>query len=93
MNKVRFGEDAETSTRDACAPQSAKSAQSAVGNLLDDLEGPSGGRIVAEVFIGLLLGDQFSFLSQDPSWKPLKEFATTGRKFGMAELIKQAMRA
>jgi hypothetical protein len=55
MNKVRFGEDAETSTRDACAPQSAKSAQSAVGNLLDDLEGPSGGRIVAEVFIGLLL--------------------------------------
>jgi hypothetical protein len=36
---------------------------------------------------------QFSFLSQDPSWKPFKEFATTGRKFGMAELIKQVMKA
>ncbi len=27
--------------------------------------GPVGGRIVTEVFVGLLLGDQFSFLSQD----------------------------
>ncbi len=55
--------------------------------------GPVGGRIVAEVLIGLLLGDQYSFLSQDPSWKPFKEFTTTKDEFGMAELIKQALKA
>jgi len=54
--------------------------------------GPVGGRIVAEVFIGLLLADQYSFLSQDPSWKPIRAFTHRG-KFGMAELIKQAMLA
>jgi len=54
--------------------------------------GPVGGRIVAEVFIGLLLGDQCSFLSQYPSWKPIGAF-TTGGKFGMAELIKQPQNA
>ncbi|HUL76035.1 MAG TPA: heme peroxidase, partial [Vicinamibacteria bacterium] len=47
--------------------------------------GPVGGRIVAEVLVGLLLGDSFSFLSQWPTWKPW--FTDKGR-FGMAELIK-----
>ena len=32
--------------------------------------GPVGGRIVAEVIIGLVLGDQNSFLSQQPNWHP-----------------------
>lgn len=32
--------------------------------------GPVGGRIVAEVFIGLLEGDGMSYLRQDPEWKP-----------------------
>ena len=32
--------------------------------------GPVGGRIVAEVFIGLLDGDQFSYLSMRPGWRP-----------------------
>lgn len=54
--------------------------------------GPVGGRIVAEVFIGLLLGDKFSFLSQDPNWKPFQEFTNNGL-FRMADLIKQAMKA
>jgi heme peroxidase len=54
--------------------------------------GPVGGRIVAEVFIGLLLGDQRSFLSQYPSWRPIGAFTTRG-KFGIAELIKQAQNA
>src|SRR5262249_29647837 len=49
--------------------------------------GPVGGRIVAEVLIGLLLGDPFSFLSQWPSWKPM--FTDKG-KFGIAELIKKS---
>jgi hypothetical protein len=54
--------------------------------------GPVGGRIVAEVFIGLLLGDSHSFLSQAPGWKPEPTFMTNG-KFGIAELIKAARKA
>ena len=32
--------------------------------------GPVGGRIVAEVLIGLIRGDRFSYLRQDPDWTP-----------------------
>jgi hypothetical protein len=32
--------------------------------------GPVGGRIVAEVFVGLLFSDHSSLLSQDPTWHP-----------------------
>ncbi len=32
--------------------------------------GPVGGRIVAEVFLGLLFGDRHSLLSHDPDWHP-----------------------
>lgn len=32
--------------------------------------GPVGGRIVAEVIVGLMFGDRSSLLSKDPSWKP-----------------------
>src|SRR5439155_24306257 len=32
--------------------------------------GPVGGRIVAEVFLGLMFGDKSSFLSLDPLWQP-----------------------
>jgi hypothetical protein len=52
--------------------------------------GPVGARIVAEVFIGLLLGDRHSYLSQAPCWEP--DFAVHGR-FGMAELINMALEA
>ncbi|HEV7375987.1 MAG TPA: heme peroxidase family protein [Pyrinomonadaceae bacterium] len=51
--------------------------------------GPVGGRIVTSVFAGLLVGDKFSFL-HDPGWRPIQAF-TVGGKFGMVELIKQAM--
>lgn len=34
--------------------------------------GPVGGRIVAEVFIGILLGDNFSYAKMNPLWKPSK---------------------
>jgi hypothetical protein len=47
--------------------------------------GPVGGRIVAETFIGLLLADRHSFLSQAPEWTPNKS-----RAFTMADLIKRA---
>jgi len=47
--------------------------------------GPVGGRIVAETFIGLMLADPHSFLSQTPAWVPNKN-----RKFTMGDLIKKA---
>jgi hypothetical protein len=49
--------------------------------------GAVGGRIVAEVLIGLLIGDPNSFLSQWPTWKPM--FTNQGQ-FGMPELITAA---
>jgi hypothetical protein len=49
--------------------------------------GAVGGRIVAEVLIGLMLGDPNSFLSQWPTWKPL--FAEKGQ-FGMPQFITAA---
>jgi hypothetical protein len=54
--------------------------------------GPVGGRIVGEVFIGLLLYDRHSFLNQDPTWEPFQGFLKNGR-FGIAELISQATQA
>jgi hypothetical protein len=54
--------------------------------------GPVGGRIVGEVFVGLLLGDRHSFLSQDPNFQPMDTFLKNG-KFGMAELVAQAVQA
>jgi hypothetical protein len=46
--------------------------------------GPVGGRIVAEVFVGLLYHDSGSFLRSSPHWTP--ELAQKG-EFGMAELL------
>ena len=50
--------------------------------------GPVGGRIVAEVFLGLLAGDNHSFLSMDPLWQPesgpsyaLKDFVSYALKY------------
>ncbi|HIK31632.1 MAG TPA: peroxidase [Oscillatoriales cyanobacterium M59_W2019_021] len=50
--------------------------------------GPVGGRIVAEVFIGMLQGDRMSFLCQAPAWKP-----TLGQRqgeFGLVDLLEFA---
>jgi hypothetical protein len=46
--------------------------------------GPVGGRIVAEVLVGLLVADATSYLSKEPTWEP--ELGTGGR-FTMADLI------
>jgi hypothetical protein len=56
-------------------------------NMIHVRLGAVGGRIVAEVLIGLLLGDPHSFLSQWPTWKPW--FAEKGL-FGIPQLIKAA---
>lgn len=53
--------------------------------------GEVGARIVAEVFAGVMLGDRFSFLNQQPTWTPRPDFLKDG-KFGMAELIAQAQK-
>lgn len=44
--------------------------------------GPVGGRIVAEVLIGLLEGDRLSFLRADPCWKP-----TLGRRYNEFDMF------
>jgi hypothetical protein len=49
--------------------------------------GPVGGRIVAEVLIGLLVGDPLSYVNVAPNWHPQAPFTTTA-DFGMPELIK-----
>jgi hypothetical protein len=53
--------------------------------------GPVGGRLVAEVFASLLLGDRKSYLNAEPDFVPLPEFAPGGT-FGLAEMINVALR-
>lgn len=48
--------------------------------------GQTGGRIVAEVFLGLLEADASSYLHNQPDWKPFLPAATTG-DFTMPDLI------
>jgi hypothetical protein len=49
--------------------------------------GPVGGRIVAEVIIGLMKGDRQSYLRQDPDWTPT--YGPDG-SFGTVDLLKAA---
>ena len=46
--------------------------------------GPVGGRIVAEVIVGLIKGDRQSYLRQDPDWTPTYG---TGGSFTMVDLL------
>jgi hypothetical protein len=50
--------------------------------------GPVGGRIVAEVFIGLLQGDRLSYLRANPNWTP--HLGETQGQFRMTDLLKVA---
>jgi hypothetical protein len=52
--------------------------------------GPVGGRIVAEVFGALLVGDPASYLHAEPRFTPIPEFTHDGT-FGLAELIDVAL--
>jgi hypothetical protein len=49
--------------------------------------GPVGGRIVAEVIIGLIRGDRQSYLRQEPDWTPTYE---TGGSFSTVDLLRAA---
>ena len=55
--------------------------------------GPAGARIVAEVFIGLMQGDDESFLTQEPDWEPFLptvDSSTQGDDFTMIDLLRFA---
>jgi Animal haem peroxidase len=52
--------------------------------------GPVGGRIMAEVLVGLLQRDPNSYLYLDPAWKPAPPIAPTTGKFGFVELLRYA---
>jgi Animal haem peroxidase len=58
--------EAQHHWKQMAAKKSGTNAKNSVHTRL----GPVGGRIVAEVLIGLVLGDQNSFLSQQPNWQP-----------------------
>lgn len=49
--------------------------------------GPVGGRIVAEVFVGLIFGDPGSVLNLDPAWTP------NNPDFGLKDLVQSALDA
>jgi hypothetical protein len=51
--------------------------------------GPVGGRIVAEVFLGMLFGDQDSFLSLDPNWTPT--IRGKGTAFALRDIVAYAL--
>jgi hypothetical protein len=48
--------------------------------------GPVGGRIVAEVFVGVMSGDGDSLLRQDPHWTP-----ATGPAFALKDIVLYAL--
>jgi len=48
--------------------------------------GPVGGRIVAEVFLGLIFGDGASLLSRDLFWQP-----ATGKSFALKDFVTYAL--
>jgi hypothetical protein len=48
--------------------------------------GPVGGRIVSEVILGLIFGDNFSVLSLDPHWAPI-----TGPNFKLRDMVSYAL--
>jgi hypothetical protein len=52
--------------------------------------GPVGGRIMAEVLVGLLQRDPNSYLYLDPAWKPAAPIASQTGKFGFADMLKFA---
>ena len=52
--------------------------------------GPVGGRIVAEVLVGLLQKDPNSYLYLSPSWKPAPPVTPVRGRFTMADLLRFA---
>jgi hypothetical protein len=55
--------------------------------------GPVGGRIVAEVLVGLLQRDPNSYMYLDPGWKPAPPIAPVTGQFTFVDLLKYARAA
>ncbi len=55
--------------------------------------GPVGGRLVGEVFLGLMLKDSHSFLRAHPKFKPHPKLVNKNGEFKMATLLQQAKQA
>ena len=53
--------------------------------------GPVGGKIVAEVLLGLLAGDPLSWINNNPIWKPTIPDADKDGKITMVDLLKFAV--
>ena len=53
--------------------------------LAEDVTGPVGGRITAQVLVGLLRSDPASFLAVDPAWQPTLPYA--GQSFAMTDFL------
>jgi hypothetical protein len=53
--------------------------------------GPVGGRIVGEVFVGLMLADSHSYLRQNPNFTPHPELVGSDGSFKIVDLLRQAM--
>jgi hypothetical protein len=51
--------------------------------------GPVGGRIVAEVFLGMLFGDNNSFLSSEPDWIPFVR--NKNEDFALRDIVAYAL--
>ncbi|UPT86552.1 heme peroxidase family protein [Bradyrhizobium barranii subsp. apii] len=50
--------------------------------------GDVGGRIVAEVLIGLVVADNQSYLVQDPNWRPtVKDMSYQGTRFELSDVV------
>lgn len=71
----------------------AEAQQEFVNNQTPIRLGKVGGRIVAEVFVGLMLADGHSYLRQNPNFRPHPELASDDGSFDMAQLLRQAMQA
>ncbi|MBN9561611.1 MAG: peroxidase [Alphaproteobacteria bacterium] len=55
--------------------------------------GPVGARIVTEVFVGLMEGDDTSYLTQEPDWRPFLptvDPARHGKDFRMVDILRLA---
>ena len=52
--------------------------------------GDVGGRIVAEVLVGLLVENRNSFFRLEPNWKPVPPIAATAGEFRIGDLLKFA---
>jgi hypothetical protein len=53
--------------------------------------GPVGGRIVAEVLLGILANDPLSYFRVEPGWRPQPPFARDDGTFDMPQLIRFAL--